>query len=160
MQITFGSISSPPLSNERAAPPSSWPIPRPTLAIPKLGIAVPITGIDKRDLAAWVLPLDRGLRRDLASTFAAHTAVFVRELGDASPFPAELFVRRFGITPAECQVLMLLTQGMTTKDAAEALGTSLTTVKTHIGHLFEKTETQRQADLVRLAMSAFAPASR
>jgi DNA-binding CsgD family transcriptional regulator len=55
---------------------------------------------------------------------------------------------------------MLLTQGMTTKNAAEALGTSPTTVKTHIGHLFEKTGTQRQADLVRLAMSAFAPASR
>jgi DNA-binding CsgD family transcriptional regulator/PAS domain-containing protein len=131
-----------------------------TIDVPKLGIAVPIAGIDKRDLAAWVLLLDRGLRRDLGATFTARVAIFVRELGDASPFPAELFVRRFRVTPAECQVLMLLTQGMTTKNAAEALGTSPTTVKTHIGHLFEKTGTQRQADLVRLAMSAFAPASR
>lgn len=127
---------------------------------PKSGIAVCVTAAGGRDLAAWVLPLDGGLRRDLGATFAARVAVFIRELGDTSPFPAELFVRRYGITPAECRVLMLLTQGMTPKEAAETLGVSLATAKTHISRLFEKTGTQRQADLIRLAMSALAPARR
>ena len=82
-----------------------------TLEVAKTGIAVPITGVDGRDLAAWVLPLDGGLRNEFASAFRAKVAVFLRELGDTAPLPGELFVRRYGITPAECRVLMLLAQG-------------------------------------------------
>jgi DNA-binding CsgD family transcriptional regulator len=82
-----------------------------------------------------------------------------RELGDTSPFPAELFVRRYAITPAESRVMMLLVQGMTISEAAEALGISPPTTKTHLARLFDKTGTSRQADLVRLAMSALAPTS-
>ena len=125
-----------------------------TIDIPRSGIAVPIG-----DLAAWVLPLDGGLRREFAATFAAKAVVFIRELGDTQPFPAELFVRRYAITPAECRLLVLLTQGMTITDAAETLGIALSTAKTHLAHIFDKTGTQRQAELVRLAMSAFAPAA-
>lgn len=130
-----------------------------TRLIPKAGIAVPITGRDGRDLGAWVLPLNGRSHHDDAASFEACVAVFVRELEDTSLFPAELFRRRFGATPAECRVLMLLSRGMTVKDAAETLGVSLTTVKTHLGNLFEKTGTQRQADLMRLAAGAAAPAS-
>ncbi len=103
------------------------------------------------------MPLDSGLRRELAAGFAAQVAVFIRELGDTSPFPAELFVCRYAITPAESRVMMLLVQGMTISEAAEALGISPPTAKTHLARLFDKTGTSRQADLVRLAMSALAP---
>jgi DNA-binding CsgD family transcriptional regulator/PAS domain-containing protein len=129
------------------------------VASPKSGIALPIPSKTDADLAAWVLPLDRGLRNELAAHFAAKVAVFVRELGDTSPFPGELFVRRYGITPAECRVLMMLTQGMTPSETANALGISEATVRTHMRSLFAKTGTQGQADLMRLAMSALAPAS-
>jgi DNA-binding CsgD family transcriptional regulator len=97
------------------------------------------------------------LRRELGAGFAARVAVFIRELGDTAPFPAELFVRRYGITPAESRVMQLLVQGMTPADAAEALGISLPTARTHLARLLDKTGTSRQADLVRLAMSALAP---
>ena len=130
-----------------------------TIDIPRSGIVVPLKGQAGRDLAAWVLPLDSGLRRELAAGFAAHVAVFIRELGDTSPFPAELFVRRYSITPSESRVMMLLVQGMTIAETAEALGISLPTAKTHLARLFDKTGTSRQADLVRLAMSALAPTS-
>lgn len=125
-----------------------------TIAIPRSGIAVPVG-----DLAAWVLPLDGGLRNEFAAAFSAKAVVFIRELGDTQPFPAELFVRRYGITPAECRLLVLLTQGMTITEAAETLGIALSTAKTHLARLFHKTGTQRQAELIRLAMSAFAPAA-
>ena len=127
---------------------------------PQSGIAVPIAGADGHDLAAWVLPLDRGLRNQVAAPFAAHAAVFVRPLGgDAAPFPGELFVKRYGISPAECRVLMMLTHGMTPREAADALGISEPTAKTHLQRLFQKTGTDRQADLMRLTMSALAPAT-
>jgi hypothetical protein len=78
---------------------------RSPMEFPKSGIAIPITGArDNGDLAAWVLPLDRGLRNELAAPFAASVAVFLRELGDTSPFQGELFVKRYGISPAECRV--------------------------------------------------------
>ena len=131
-----------------------------TVDLPRSGIAVPLPSPSGRDLAAWVLPLDAGLRRELAAPFAAGAAIVVREIGDTSPFPGELFVKRYGITPAECRVLMMLTQGMTPAEGADCLGISLPTAKTHMKRLFEKTGTRGQPDLMRLAMSALAPAVR
>jgi DNA-binding CsgD family transcriptional regulator/PAS domain-containing protein len=126
--------------------------------IPRAGIAVPIPRRGADDLAAWVLPLDAGLRNEFAAPFGSRVAVFLRALDDDKPFPGELFVRRYGITPAECRVLALLTQGMALREAADALGVSETTAKTHLQHLFEKTGTRRQADLMRLATMAISPA--
>jgi DNA-binding CsgD family transcriptional regulator len=54
---------------------------------------------------------------------------------------------------------MLIVQGMTITEVAEGLGISAATAKTHLSRLFNKTGTQRQAELMRLAMSALAPAS-
>lgn len=70
----------------------------------------------------------------------------------------ELFVKYFAITPAECRVLMLLVQGHSLSDAADWLGCSLPTVKTHLSRLFAKTSTKTQTQLVRLGMTALAPA--
>lgn len=130
-----------------------------TADFPKSGIALPISKADGSDMAAWILPLDRGLRNQFAISFSASAAVFLRQLGDMSPFPGELFVKRFGISPAECRVLMMLTQGMTVREAAGTLGISEPTAKTHLQKLFQKTGTDRQADLMRLVMSALAPAA-
>lgn len=58
-----------------------------TIDIPPSGIVVSLRGKSGPDLAAWVLPLDNGLRRDLAAGSAARVAVFIRELGDTAPFP-------------------------------------------------------------------------
>ncbi|HEY8127422.1 MAG TPA: helix-turn-helix transcriptional regulator [Hyphomicrobium sp.] len=119
-----------------------------------------LKGSAGRDLAVWIMPLGRDLCRDLDPVSAARVAVFTREIGEpASPFPAELFIRHFAITHAESRVLHLLLQGMSLERAAEALGVSSTTAKTHLARFFIKTGTQRQADLVRLAISAFPPAS-
>ncbi len=119
-----------------------------------------LKGSGSSDLAIWIMPMGRGLCRGLDPMAAARVAVFIREIGAlASPFPAELFIQHFGITRAENRVLHLLLQGMSLERAAETLGVSANTAKTHLGRLFIKTGTQRQADLARLAISAFSPAS-
>ena len=125
--------------------------------IPHAGIAVPLPGGDGREFAAWVLPLDSGLRNELAAPFSASAAVFLREIGDVTAFPGELFVKRYEITPAECRVLMVLVQGMTPTETAAALGISEPTVRTHLQRLFTKTGTRRQAELMRLTVNALSP---
>jgi DNA-binding CsgD family transcriptional regulator len=125
-----------------------------TVAMPCSGIALPIG-----NLAAWVLPLDGGLRREFGLAYAARSVVFISEQQSSQPFPAELFVRRYALTPSECRVLILLTEGMSISEAANASGIAPTTAKTHLARLFHKTGTQRQVDLVRLAVHAFSPAA-
>ena len=128
--------------------------------IPAGGIVVSLKDSEgRRNIAAWVLPLDGGIRRDIATTFSASVAIFLKEVGDQTPVPAEIFVKQYGVTPAECRLLLLLVQGLTPADAAKSLGVSITTVQTHLARLMAKTHTGGQIDLVRLAMSVLAPTS-
>jgi DNA-binding CsgD family transcriptional regulator len=123
------------------------------------GIATPLPDADGRDLAAWVLPLAGALAHVPDRPCSAQAAVFLREIGDKPQLPGELLARHYGITPAEYRVLMSLIQGMSPLETADALGCSETTVRTHLQHLFAKTRTRGQSDLIRLAMSALPPAT-
>jgi DNA-binding CsgD family transcriptional regulator/PAS domain-containing protein len=119
---------------------------------------VPIGRADGGDLAAWILPLDGQARSDLAASSGASVAVFIQPLGDVQALPDELFEKRFGISPAECRVLAMLIQGMTVRETATVLGISEPTTRTHLQKLLQKTGTNRQSTLIRLAMTAFSPA--
>ena len=59
----------------------------------------------------------------------------------------------YKLTPAEARLAALLAQGLRLEDAATELGVSLNTVRTHLKRIFSKTETDRQAELVRLILS-------
>jgi DNA-binding CsgD family transcriptional regulator/PAS domain-containing protein len=111
---------------------------------------------DEPGLAAWVLPVANGLRSGVVGS-AAHAAIFLKALDDHSPMSAEIFVQRYGLTPAECRVLLLLVQGMSVTELSDALGLAAGTTRTHLKALFAKTGTHRQPDLVRLAMTAMSP---
>lgn len=58
--------------------------------------------------------------------------------------------RPYAFTPAETRVLAALLEGRTIGGAARTLGIGEATVKTHLQHIFDKTDTRRQIDLVRL----------
>lgn len=58
--------------------------------------------------------------------------------------------RLYAFTPAETRVLEALLEGRTIGSAARTLGIGESTVKTHLQHMFDKTDTRRQIDLVRL----------
>lgn len=87
-------------------------------------------------------------------------AVIVQDPGETAPMPAEALAELYGLTLAESRVLEHIGQGETPQEAAERLGISLTTVKTHLQRIFAKTETTRQADLVRLVTRATPPVRR
>ena len=68
---------------------------------------------------------------------------------DAGPSPEHLRAL-FGLTPAEAAVARRIMRGDGIKAAARALRVAPNTVRTHLSRVFEKTETHRQAELVRL----------
>jgi len=63
----------------------------------------------------------------------------------------------FRLTPSELRVLMAIVEIGGVPDIAAKLGIAETTVKTHLGRLFEKTGAGRQADLVKIAAGFTAP---
>lgn len=63
----------------------------------------------------------------------------------------------FGLTHAETQVLAVLLEGRSLDEAAELLGVSRSTVKTHLDAIFAKSGVRRQPDLVRRVMGLMTP---
>lgn len=66
--------------------------------------------------------------------------------------PARDPAARFGLTPAEGNIATLLMEGKTLHQIASDLGVSRTTVAFHLRHIFQKTATNRQAELVALLL--------
>lgn len=56
----------------------------------------------------------------------------------------------FDLTPGESQVALALAQGASPSEIASACGISINTVKTHMRHIFGKTGTCRQGELIAL----------
>jgi DNA-binding CsgD family transcriptional regulator/PAS domain-containing protein len=106
---------------------------------------------------ATLLPVQRGQRRDIVAPFAAAVAVFTKDPVQAPLMPGEAFARLYGLTGAELRVVLALAQGLGGKEAADMLGISETTVRTHLRHIFSKTDTARQADLLRLLQNSTPP---
>jgi DNA-binding CsgD family transcriptional regulator len=93
---------------------------------------------------AWVVP-----RQPAA-------VLFVTDPDRDSRASSEALRRRFGLTPAEAAFLAEIVKGDGIQAAADRLGVSLATARTHLRHVFDKTGTQRQAELVGLAMNGHA----
>lgn len=60
------------------------------------------------------------------------------------------------LTPTEAELASQLAGGRRLKDIAKELGVSIHTARAHLKHVFAKTGTRRQADLVRVLLSGLA----
>jgi DNA-binding CsgD family transcriptional regulator len=60
--------------------------------------------------------------------------------------------RRFGLTPAETELALNIIKGDGRAAAASRLGITVSTARTHLTHIFEKTGVRRQAELVRFLL--------
>jgi DNA-binding CsgD family transcriptional regulator len=65
----------------------------------------------------------------------------------------EAIAELYKLTPSELRVLLAAVEIGGVAAIADALGVSQATVKTHLHHLFQKTGTRRQMDLVKLVAS-------
>ncbi|WP_026872519.1 helix-turn-helix transcriptional regulator [Inquilinus limosus] len=62
----------------------------------------------------------------------------------------------YGLTRRESALAALIADGLGPAEAAESLGISIGTARHYLKQVFEKTETHRQAELVRLLLHSFA----
>jgi DNA-binding CsgD family transcriptional regulator len=70
------------------------------------------------------------------------------------PEPARMVLRRlYGLTIAEAEVALGISRGASLKVLADELSVSYQTVRTHLQHIFDKTDTHRQSELVRLLLA-------
>jgi DNA-binding CsgD family transcriptional regulator len=80
----------------------------------------------------------------------AVAAIYVTDPEQVSEKPEVVLIRLYGLTPAEAKVAALIVRGMSARQAAESLGISYNTIKSHLKGVFAKTGTNGQGDLIRL----------
>jgi DNA-binding CsgD family transcriptional regulator len=112
------------------------------------GIAVPILARDGERYVAHVLPLTSGTRGQAGTSYAAVAALFVHKAALDTPSPPEAIAKAYRLTQMELRVMLAIVEVV--PQAAETLGVAETTVKTHLGRIYNKTGSHRQADLVKL----------
>ncbi|MBS0473593.1 MAG: helix-turn-helix transcriptional regulator [Proteobacteria bacterium] len=89
------------------------------------------------------------------------TAVIVlRDPARRNNLDAADLERLFGLTPAEARLARLLAEGISTEDAAVALGVSKHTIRSQLQAVFLKTGTNRQGELVRTLLNSAAALAR
>jgi DNA-binding CsgD family transcriptional regulator len=78
--------------------------------------------------------------------------LFITDPEHAAVVRRESLRQDFGLTPAEAGFTREMLKADGLQAAADRLGISLTTARTHLAHVFDKTGTRRQAELVRLIL--------
>lgn len=59
---------------------------------------------------------------------------------------------KFRLTPRECEVAMLLTDGYSMSEIADRMSISMQTLRQHLKHAFNKTDTHKQHELVGIVL--------
>ncbi|ETW21639.1 DNA-binding protein [Mycobacterium gastri 'Wayne'] len=104
----------------------------------------------KRPYVIHVLPAHR---RDGDEPMGRPTAlVLIIDPEDEPEPPAALLRRLYHLTKAEADVALQMVHGADAKQISDELSVSVTTVRTHLQHVFEKTDTHRQVELVRVLL--------
>ena len=111
---------------------------------------------DGTGLLVTIFPLET--ERGGEAPFGAAAAIFIQDPALTPQFPGDAFAKLYGLTRAELRVIQAMRPRLTLHQVAQVLGIGVPTVKTHMRHIFKKTDTTRQADIVALMSRATGPA--
>jgi DNA-binding CsgD family transcriptional regulator len=101
----------------------------------------------RRSYVVHVVPLGSS---DWADLSTKRTALMIIVDPESLPgSPSAILRRLYGLTTTEADIAVRVTRADDLKTIAADLGVSITTVRTHLQHIFTKTDTHRQAELVR-----------
>jgi DNA-binding CsgD family transcriptional regulator len=119
-------------------------------------VAVP-RPVGQRPYVIRVIPTSAAESNGMSSP----TALVVIVDPEQEPVPdVEALRRLYGLTNTEAEVALRVLDGTGVVPIAEQLSISVSTVRTHLKHVFHKTDTHRQAELVRLLLSELAATRR
>jgi DNA-binding CsgD family transcriptional regulator len=86
-------------------------------------------------------------------------AIFVTDPERGAKPDAETIALILRLTPAEARLAACLAAGEPLNEAAERLGIQLETARKRLKTIFQKTDTHRQADLIRVVLQSLSPLS-
>ena len=89
--------------------------------------------------------------------FRVQSAIFVQDPIEMGPSTGEAFGKLHGLTASELRVPLAMMPGLSVKQVAQLLEIGETTVKTHLQHIYSKTGTSKQTELMHLFMSSTPP---
>ena len=116
------------------------------------GLCAPLSS-GEHDLLLTVCALPHTRDQD---TGTPQAVIFISDPSRRPKVPNTVLSELFGLTPTEAEVARALAHGRRTDEIAADLSISPTTVAFHLGNLFEKTRTNRQADLIALILTGLA----
>ncbi len=90
----------------------------------------------------------------LLAQFLALAAIFVHDPAAPALLDECALTRLYGLTTAECRLLTLVLNGNTLQQAAATLAVTLNTARTHLKHIFMKTDTNRQTQLIPILVGS------
>jgi DNA-binding CsgD family transcriptional regulator len=120
-------------------------------------IALPFIAQDGERFVGHLLPLTAGRRRKTGIAYDATAVLFVTRASLDSMAASDLIKKIFKLTPAEARVLLAVVELGSVAETSRNLDIAESTVKTHLGRIFTKTDTKRQADLVKLVAAFSSP---
>lgn len=121
------------------------------MAVARGGVPVvlALSGLEEKRYSALIEP-PNGQEDETAAL------MFVRLLDSkGAPSPAAL-KELFGLSPTEARLAHELATGLDVKEAAAALGVTVNTARTYLRTIFQKTNVNRQSELIRLLTSSVA----
>jgi DNA-binding CsgD family transcriptional regulator len=111
------------------------------------GNGIPLPGADGSSAVCYVLPFGKSeRRRELGPGLAA---VFISTNAQGMPPAVEVLSALTGLTTREARITVIIADGSTASEAAQTLGISINTVRTHIAKVFEKTGVSSQQGLTK-----------
>lgn len=119
---------------------------RAVLALPR--------GSGRRSLSVVIAPLPRR-RPALGESVAA--VMFITDPESSALPDVETIRLILGLTASEAELVRCLVSGLSLQAAASRLSVRVETVRKRLKQIFQKTDTHRQADLVRLVLASAGP---
>jgi DNA-binding CsgD family transcriptional regulator len=108
-------------------------------------------------LAVHVVPVSRQSSSRLVFQEQRVAGIFIVDRNRGAADRVSAFAPLFGLTAAETRVLAALISGEGLTSAAERLDMAEPTARTHLRHILAKTDTHRQAELMRLFFEVTIP---
>jgi DNA-binding CsgD family transcriptional regulator len=108
----------------------------------------------KRPYGIFISPVSG--RYAVLSTVRPKVCVVITDPSRQAPLPVERLRAAFGLTEAEARLAALLAEGVDLRAAAARLEVTYATARTRLTTIFQKTETRRQGELIRLLLTTLA----